>query len=551
MLFAGPLRCFASLAHMNFCTQMQRRRIRYQSRLLDRYIVFAVLGVVAYILVLSLIAESLATGVRDRAKAKVSAAEVKHATSSIPEEVFWPHRWPAAPISEVHIIKEAMEYVTASLTKVMPFTEHLPEAQLAAWDLVLLTGVSTEWTPTAKELKAAAEAALSTAASTAPSEALAAVREALESAAVVWSMKGAAGEADEVREFLKGMPETPAPAVTSAASWSAFSREVWSCVTAGGASFTTDSITAAHDTLRKASEFFWHPGEQAAAVPPLHDSHLLPLRSGTYDAVVPFARLLLQLWVRGGRRDSDKQLVEAYDAAVMSIVQDLFYTRTVTAGVQAMNFTFVGSRAEALVPVATPRMCALAGVLAQGIRYGAHRYPARPSSARYSEDDVLQAAEALATSCFQLYAEPAGRKLRSAVYVTGSGPVPGYTRATNDDTSASLRSSYCDVPGVLLESFYELYQTTHDAMYGLWSVLVMRQDTSDHCGLRKTDITSATPWRRHIRELRTLWLLFHRMDCLVYRGSRGSRRMCGLATTTIVSPVTGHLVPVPNTPAAL
>ncbi|CAG9569757.1 hypothetical protein LMJF_09_1400 [Leishmania major strain Friedlin] len=537
---------------MNFCTQMQRRRIRHHLRFIDRYIVFAVLGVAAYILVLSLIAQSLAVGVRDRAKAKVSAAEVQHATSSIPEDVFWPHRWPAAPIAEVRIVKEAMEYVTASLTKAMPFTKHLPEAQLAAWDLLLLTGVGTEWTPTAKELKAAAEAALNTAESAASSEALAAVREALESAAVVWSLKGAAGEADEVREFLKDMSEPPAPAVTAAASsWSAFSREVWSRVTAGGASSTTDSITAAHDTLRKASESFWHPSEQAAAVPPLHDSHLLPLRSGTYDAVVPFARLLLQLWVRGGRRDSDKQLVEAYDAAVMSIVQDLFYTRTVTAGAQSMNFTFVGSRAEALVPVATPRMCALAGVLAQGIRYGAHRYPARPSTARYTEDDVLQAAEALATSCFQLYADPAGRKLRSAVYVTGSGPVPGYTRAANGDGSASLRSSYCDVPGVLLESFYELYQTTHDAMYGLWSVLVMRQDTSDHCGLRKTDITSATPWRRHIRELRTLWLLFHRMDCLVYRGSRGSRGMCDLATATIVSPVTGHLVPVPNTPAAL
>ncbi|CBZ24297.1 hypothetical protein, unknown function [Leishmania mexicana MHOM/GT/2001/U1103] len=537
---------------MDFWTQMQRRRIRHHLRFIDRYIVFAVLGVVAYILVISLIAESLAIGVRERAKAKVSAAEAKHATGSIPKEVFWPHRWPAAPIPEVHIIQEAMEYVTASLTKVMPFTKHLPEAQLAAWDLVLLTGASTDWAPKAKELKAAAEATLSAAASAASSEALAAVREALESAAVVWSMKGEAGEADEVRELLKDMSETPTPAVTPAASsWSAFSREVWSRATAGGASSPTESITAAYDTLRKASESYWRPGEQVAAVPPLHDSHLLPLRSGTYDAVIPFTRLLLQLWVLGGRRDSDKQLVEAYDAAVMSIVQDLFYTRTVTAGAQAMNFTFVGSRAEALVPVATPRMCALAGVLAQGIRYGAHRYPERPSSARYSEDNVLQAAEALATSCFQLYADPAGRKLRSAVYVTDSGPVPGYTRADNSDGSASLRTSYCDVPAVLLESFYELYQTTHDAMYGLWSLLVMRQDTSDHCGLRKTDITSAMPWRRHIRELRTLWLLFHRMDCLVYRGSRGSRGTCGLATTTIVSPITGHLVSVPNTPAAV
>ncbi|GET86399.1 hypothetical protein, unknown function [Leishmania tarentolae] len=531
---------------------MQRQRIRHHLRFVDRYIVLAVLGVVVYILVVSLIAESLAIGVRDRAKAKVSTAEVRHAAHTIPDEVFWPHRWPAAPVAEVRIIKEAMEYVTTSLTKVMPFTKHLPEAQLAAGDLVLLTGVSTDWAPTAKELKTMTEAVLSTAGSAASSETLTAVREALESTAVVWSIKGKTAEADEVRKLLKDMPATPAPAAAAAASsWSSFTREMWVRFATGSASSTPDSITEAYNSLRTASESYWHPGEQAAAVPPLHNSRLLPLRAGTYDAVVPFMRLLLQLWVLGGRRDSEKPLLEAYDAAVMSIVQDLFYTRTVTAGAQTMNFTFVGSRAEALVPVATPRMCALAGVLAQGIRYGAHRYPTRPSSARYSEDNVLQASEALATSCFQLYADPAGRKLRSAVYVTNSGPVPGYTRAGDDGVNASLRSSYCDIPAILLESFYELYQTTHDAMYGLWSLLVMRQDTSDHCGLRKTDVSSATPWRRHIRELRTLWLLFHRMDCLVYSRSRGSRGICDLAATTIVSPVTGHLVSVPNTPAAL
>ncbi|KAG5486125.1 hypothetical protein LSCM4_06833 [Leishmania orientalis] len=527
---------------------MQRRRVGHLLRSVDHYTLFAVLGIVVYILVVNLLAESYAIGINDRARAKVSAAEAKHATAVVPHEALWPHRWPAAPIAEVHLIREAMEYVTESLNNIIPFTKRLPEAQLALWDLQLLTGVGADSTPSVNEVRAAAKAALGAANIAASSEAFAAVREALESVAVVWSIKGKTAEADEVRRVLKDMSATPVPAATEAASsWSAFTRKVWSRVTASGASSTPDGITAAYDTLRQASQSYWHPGEQAAAVPPLHDSHLLPLRAGTYDAVVPLARLLLLLWVLGGQREADRPLVETYDAAVMSIVQDLLYTRTVTSGAQAMNLTFVGSRAEASVPVATPRMCALAGVLSQGIRYGAHRYAGRPSYARYSENDVLQAAEALATSCFQLYADPAGQKLRSAVYVTNSGPVPGYTRAANGRGSASLRSSYCDIPSVLLESFYELYHTTHDAMYGLWAVLVMREDTSDHCGLRKGDVTSATPWRRHIQELRSLWLLFHRMECLVYRRSRGSRGMCALPATTILSPITGHFVPVPIT----
>ncbi|KAG5485571.1 hypothetical protein LSCM1_07660 [Leishmania martiniquensis] len=529
---------------------MQRRRIRRLLRIVDYYTVFAVLGVAVYILVVNLLAESYALGIKDRAKAKVSAVKATSATTVVPNEALWPHRWPAAPVAEVHLIREAMEYVTASLTRVIPFARHLPEVQLALWDLLLLTGVGADSAPSAAELKAAAEAALSTASIAAFPEPVLAVREALESVAVVLSIKGKAAEADEVRKVLKDVPAAPVAAVTEpTSSWSAFSREVWSRVTASGASLTADGITAAYETLRKATQSYWRPDEEAAAVPPLHGSHLLPLRAGTYDAVVPLARLLLQLWVLGGQREADKSLVETYDVAVMSIVKNLFYTRTVTAGAQAMNLTFVGSRAEAVVPVATPRMCALAGVLGQGIRYGAHRYEGRPSYARYNENDVLQAAEALATSCFQLYADPTGRKLRSAVYVTNSGPVPGYTRASNGRGSELLRSSYCDIPAVLLESFYELYQTTRDPMYGLWSVLVMREDTSDHCGLRKIDVTSATPWRRHIRELRSLWLLFHRMDCLVYRRSRGSQRMCELAATTILSPITGHFVSVSRTPA--
>ncbi|AIN96054.1 glycoside hydrolase, putative [Leishmania panamensis] len=525
---------------------MQRRRIRHHLRFVDRYIVFAVLGVVAYILVINLVAECLAIGIRDRTKTAVSSREASRVSDVVPDEVFWPHRWPVAPIAEVHIIKEAMEYVTQSLTKAIPFTKHLPEAQLAVWDLMLLTGVRTDLTPAVKDLKAVAKAALSTATGAASSETFVAVREALESAAVVWSMKGKTAEADEVRKVLMDIAAVPTPGATAdTTSWSAFAREVWSRVAAGGASSTPDGILETYNTLRNASQSYWHPGEQAAAVPPLYNSKLLPLRAGTYDAVVPLARLFLQLWVLGGQRKADQRLVETYDAAVASILRDLLYTRTVTAEAQAVNFTFVGSRAELLVPVATPRMCALGGVLAQGVRYGAHRYPARPSTAQYSENDVLQAAEALTTSCFQLYAEPAGHKLRSAVYVTDSGRVPGYTHAGNGGGTASLRSSYCDIPAVLLESFYELYQTTHDPMYGLWAILVMRQDTSDHCGLRKTDVTSATLWRRHIRELRSLWLLFHHMECLVYRRSRGSRAMCELATTTMVSPVTGHIVPVP------
>ncbi|KAG5510609.1 hypothetical protein JKF63_06907 [Porcisia hertigi] len=525
---------------------MRPRRLERRLRFVDRYLVLAVVGVVAYIVVINLLSGAIAVNIRNRVKA-VSTPEAKRAAAGVRREAFWPYRWPVAPIAELHMIKEAMMYVTTSLTNVMPFLTHLPEVQLAAWDLVLLTGVGTDMIRSANDLKKETEEALGTATAFVQTEALAAVREALNSAAVVWSIKGKSAEADEVRKMMEEMPTRLAPVGTlNASSWRAFSSDVWRRVTTSWNSSTPGGITAVHDALRTASRSYWRLDERISAVPPLHHSYLLPLRAGTYDAVVPFTSLLLHLWVLSGQREADKQLVETYDAAVESIVQGLFYTRTVDDGAHAMNFTFVGSRAEALVPVATPRMCALAGVLAQGIRYGAHRYPARSPSARYSEDDVLQAAEALAASCMQLYADPAGHKLRSAVYVTDSGHVPGYTRTMKPEKGASLRSSYCDIPAVLLESFYELYQTTHDSMYGLWSTLVMRQDTSDHCGLRQTDLTSATPWLRHIRELRSLWLLFHRMECLVHRHSRGSQRICELAKTTMVSPFTGHLVPVPS-----
>ncbi|KAK7197364.1 Glycosyl hydrolase family 47 [Novymonas esmeraldas] len=531
---------------------MQRRRLGRLARALDQYLVFAVLGVVAYIIAVNLIAESFAVGIRDRARLTVSEAVAQKAAGTAAAEALWPHRWPAAAVAEVSLLKEAMGYVVASLTAAAPFTAQLPEAQLAACDVALLANAGADATTTAAQLRAAAEAVLRTTAPDVPlTETHAAVREALESAAVVLELKGNVAAAEQVRAVSADVAVTAAPPPTTlpVSSWSAFSREAWRRATAARPVHTVGGVAAVVESLLKVSEQHWKPSASgvAGAVPGVHDSRLLPLSAGTFDAVVPLTRLVLHLWLLAGQRPEDAPLVRTYDAAVESILRHLLHTRTIATGAHAMNFTFVGSRAEAVVPVATPRTCALAGVLAQGIRHGAHRYAGRPTTSLYGESEVLQAAEALATSCFHMYADPAGPKLRSAIYVTSTGNVAGYTRA--DAVAAPLRSTYCDVPAMLLESFYELYLTTHDAMYGLWATLVMRHDTSDHCGLRNTDVASAAPWRRHLRELRSLWLLLHRMDCLVYRRSRGSRGVCELAANTLVSPITGHLVRLPRASA--
>lgn len=537
---------------------MLRRRAVRLLRSVDQYLVFAAVGVVFYIIAVNVIAETLAIGLR-RVSIGYGTEAALRPTPVVVDEAMWPHRWPAGPIAELHLLREGFDYVSTSLARCLPFLTQLPAARLAAWDLLMLSGVATRAGSRAAQLKLLEAEVL--AESAAPSAAtLAAVREALGSAMAVYAVKGAADDVEATQALRRAVPGVPAGgagAATAAASWSAFSRVAWDEVVASEAAFSAADVARVYAAVLNASRTHWSPTTApplSVVTPPLHDGRLLPLQAGTYDAVVPLARLLLHLWVLGGRRSEDRPLVEAYDTAVESVVRQLFHTRTVTAGGYAMNFTFVASRAEALVPVATPRMCALPGLMAQGIRLGAHRYPARPSSARYTEDELLQAAEALAASCFHLYADPAGRHLRSAVYVTETGAVPGYARGGDDGGGAAAalppRTTYCDVPALLLESYYELYQATEDALYGLWALLVMRHDTSDHCGLREADVKSAAPWRRHIRELRSLWLLFHRMDCRVYRRSRGSRGVCELAGQTLVSPVTGHLVQLPAAPTA-
>jgi hypothetical protein len=529
---------------------VERRRVGRLLRSIDAYVVFAALGVIAYIAVVNLVAEIVSMDIQDNMETQQARAAAEGAAAVLPAEVYWPHMWPSQPLAELSILREGKTFVEKALTRLAPLLKELPAAQLAAWDLLLLAGTKTELKLSSTELQRVVKAALPPSTSAATGATYTAVREAVESAAAAWAVKGMAdevAEADRIRKELLTFPSPPVLSInTRATSWAEFSSAVWDVVTRVDLR-ESSNFEEVYQQVLNVSGQYWMPAERGGLLPPLADHYLLPLQSGSYDTVVPLTRLLLHLWVIGGGQDA--MLVAAYDAAVEAVLQNLLHTRTVGEGDHAMNYTFVASAAEHVVPVATPRSCALSGLLAQGVRYGAHRYPARPATRRYSEDDVLQAAETLAASCFQQYADPAGHRLRGSVYVTSSGPVAGYSK--QPPPTAPDRSTFCDIPALLLESFHELYLTTEDAMYGLWSLLIMSDGTSDHCSVSAHDVRGGNSgndglaWRRYARELRSLWLLLHRMDCLVYRRSRGTRGLCEVTTTTMVSGATGHLLRVP------
>ncbi|KPI89716.1 hypothetical protein ABL78_1209 [Leptomonas seymouri] len=524
---------------------MQRRRVGRFLRFIDMYTVFAILGILAYMIAVNLLAETVAMYIQDDIGTQLAKAFTDGTSARLQAEVHWPYKWPAEPLAELNILRDGTGYVQASLVRMVPLLTQLPAAQLAMWDILILTGVKTQMTVSAAELRRVVKAALAESGSPPSWESAAAVREAVESAAAIWAIKGMSAEVAEAQGILTELRSSPAPPPGSlrsaASSWGSLSTAIWHAVTFPELNSTVD-LQQTYRHVLNVSGRYWTPAKCGVLLPLVHQ-HLLPLQGGSYDSVVPLTRLLLHLWILGGR--SDGPLVTAYDEAVDTILRDLLHTRTVTEGPRAMNFTFVAASAERVVPVMTPRTCALAGLLAQGVRHGAHRYPARSVTLKYTEDDVLQAAEALAASCFQQYADPEGHRLRRSVYVTSSGPVAGYVGEESGPEKAhapSGRSTLCDVPVLLLESFYELYLTTQDAMYGLWSLLVMGNDTSDHCVVAPHDFNNAGPWVRHARELRSLWLLLQRMDCLVYRRSRGTRGLCDLTATAMVSPVTGHML---------
>lgn len=524
----------------------QRWRAGRLLRSVDIYVVFAVLGVLAYIIVVNLVAEMLTMDIEDSTRSQLAKIAENGGKAELAAEAYWPYRWPAEALAELPVLRDGMDYATTSLLHLAPLVSHLPAAHLAAWDLLLLANAKTGLTLSAAEMRRVVNAALAQSASTAAS--VAAAREAVESAAVVWAAKGLTAEVAEAQRIVQDLLSFPTPTLSSvnssASSWESWSAAVWETVTQAGVRSAMVDVQQAYRHVVDMSRRYWSPAHQGVLLP-LVSHHLLPLQSGTYDAVVPLPRLLLHLWVLGGRKDA--LLAAAYDEAVETILKDLLHTRAVgeTGGGGAGNFTFVASSTEHVVPVATPRTCALAGLLSQGVRHGVHRYPTRSPNATYSEEDVLQAAEALASSCFQQYADPDGQRLRSAVYVTSSGPVVGFAAAGD---GKGRRSTLCDIPVLLLESFYELYLTTHDPMYGLWSLLVMSDGVSDHCAVSARDLRagSAEPWLRYVRELRTLWLLLQHMDCLVYRRSRGTRGICGVTVDTLVSPTTGHLRRLPS-----
>ncbi|KPA77718.1 hypothetical protein ABB37_07039 [Leptomonas pyrrhocoris] len=528
---------------------VQRRRVGRLLRSVDVYVVFAILGVVGYIIVVNLAAETVSMNIQDGIETQRATAAADGAAAELPAEVYWPYKWPTEPLAEVKIVRDATRFVEASLMRLAPLVARLPAAQLALWDLLLLTGVKTEATVTAVELRRIVTAALSPSPSPPSRETTAAVREAVESAAAVWAVKGMSAEVAEAQNIVSELLPSPSPSLVSlslaSSSWESLTSAIWGAATHAEPTATIN-LQQAYQHVLNVSKQFWAPARRGVPLSLAHQ-HLLPLQGGSYDAVVPLTRLLLHLWILGDRRAAS--LVAAYDAAVGTILRDLVHTRTVADGPYTMNYTFVAASAEYVVPMAAPRTCALAGLLAQGVRHGAHRYPDRSATLKYTEDDVLKAAEALATSCFQQYTDPAGHRLRRAVYVTSHGPVAGLVSMGEgkDDGrgTPTSRTTSCDVPFLLLESFYELYLTTQDAMYGLWSLLVMSDGTSDHCAVTARDITSAGPWVRYARELRSLVLLVQRMDCLIYRRSRGTRGLCEVTATTMVSPFTGHLVRLP------
>lgn len=539
----------------------RRVRLGRLLRAIDVYVVFALIGIVTYIVVVNIIAEGYATDIEMKLNDKVARGTMSFMVDfRLPREVYWPYHWPASPAPAMKILRDGRTYVEQSLNRLAPLLPRHAEVKLAVWDLLLLTGQKTGVDVSAVELQRVVAAVVPSSATAAG--VVAAAREAVESAAAVWAAKGSSAEVTAAQRIADELlaeptlspplfPPTPASELT-AASWGEWSDAVWKAATAHSTSVDIE-IREAYEQLLKAVRLKEVFALDGTGLLPLQQHHLMAFQGGSYDAVVPVTRLLLQLWLLGGRADA--ALAAAYHDAITYILRKLLLTRTVSHGGREMNFTFVASAAEGhIVPVATPRTCALAGVLAQGVRFGVHKRQSRAAAGGaappgFSEDEVLQAAEALAVSCFQQYVDPAGFKLREAVYVTSSGPSPGFV-ALSMGPESRHRSTACDIPTLLLEAFHELYLATEDAMYGLWSLLVMTNGTSDHCNVEPRDLIGSAAWLRYVRELRALWLLLQHMDCLLYRRSHGTRGLCDVTATTMVSPLTGHLRRLPRAKAA-
>lgn len=279
--------------------------------------------------------------------------------------------------------------------------------------------------------------------------------------------------------------------------------------------------------------------------------------------------VLLNTWLLSKRTDT--AAVVAYDVGVEGMLLYLLRTTHVdtTAGSpHYTNYTFAGYLGDRFFPVMHPLTCAMPAVLARGVRAGAHRYPSRSPERWLTEDNVLTAAEAMAATCFRLFGDRSAGHLRHPVYFTRHSqigdvyarpvPVAHTTPSTeNDDDAAAAAAEEarpsaspgeqsdgtCAMPSLLLRSFYELYETTHDPMYGRWALQVMRRD-ADHCSVRRDDLRQEPAWMRYLGELRFFVYLFHSMECLTQQPAEVRRqRWCQLAQHTVLSSsASGHLV---------